>query len=101
MFEIPKLYSSACSYAVQTVRIYPILMYILFHHYKQLTECISRVEQMEARVKRQGPLIPLPQPPQEEQMNEEEQQQEEGEEYATNTGTLDRYFIKNRIDESW
>jgi hypothetical protein len=43
--------------------------------------------------------IAIIQPPQEEQMNEEEQQQEE--EYATNTDTLDRYFIKNKIDESW
>jgi hypothetical protein len=48
-----------------------------------MVECITQIEQIEARVKRQGPLIPQPQPqpPQEEQMNEEEQQQEEGEEY--------------------
>jgi hypothetical protein len=74
MFDIPKSYISACSYSVQYVRLHPILMSILFHHYKQLTECVAHVEQMEARVKRQGLLIPLPQPPQEEQMNEEEQQ---------------------------
>jgi hypothetical protein len=71
-------------------------MSILFHHYKQLKGCVEQVEQMEARVKRQGPLIPLPQPPQEEQMKGEEHQQELGEEYATNTGTLDRYFITNK-----
>ena len=26
MFDIPRLYTSACSYAVQPVRLYPILM---------------------------------------------------------------------------
>jgi hypothetical protein len=45
--------------------------------------------------------IAIVQPPQEGQMNGEEQQQEEGEEYTTNTDTLDRYYIKNKIDESW
>jgi hypothetical protein len=50
MFDISRFYISACSYSVQYVRLYPILMSILFHHYKQLTECISEVEQIEARV---------------------------------------------------
>ena len=50
MFDIPRLYSSACSNSVQLVRLHPILMSILFHHYKQLTESIEQVEQIEARV---------------------------------------------------
>ena len=29
MFDIPRLYTSACSYTVQPVRLYPILMSIL------------------------------------------------------------------------
>jgi len=33
MFDIPRLYTSACSYAVQPVRLCPILMSIL-HHFK-------------------------------------------------------------------
>jgi hypothetical protein len=52
MFDIPRLYLSACSYAVQTVRLYPILMSILLHCYKQLVDSISQVEQLmvEARI---------------------------------------------------
>jgi hypothetical protein len=50
MFDIPKSYISACSYSVQYVRLHPILMSILFHHYKQLSECISQVEQMSTKV---------------------------------------------------
>jgi hypothetical protein len=50
MFDISRSYISACSYAVQPVRLYPILISILFHHYKELTECINQVEQIEAKV---------------------------------------------------
>jgi hypothetical protein len=50
MFDIPRNYISACSYSVQYVRLHPILMSIVFHHYKQLTECISKVEQMMVKV---------------------------------------------------
>src|SRR5687768_6312284 len=50
MFDIPRLYTSACSYAVQPVRLYPILMSILLYHYKQLTECIKEVEWIETRL---------------------------------------------------
>jgi hypothetical protein len=50
MFDIPRFYISACSYSVQYVRLHPILLSILFHHYKELTECIEQVEEIEARV---------------------------------------------------
>jgi hypothetical protein len=50
MWDIPRLYTSACSYAVQPVRLYPILMSILLHHFKELTECIKEVEWIEAKV---------------------------------------------------
>jgi hypothetical protein len=50
MFDIPRLYTSACSYVVQPVRLYPILMSILLFNFKQLTQCISEVERIEARV---------------------------------------------------
>jgi hypothetical protein len=50
MWELPKFYISACSNSVQYVRLHPILMSILLYHYKQLTECISEVERIEARV---------------------------------------------------
>ena len=42
--------SSTCSYSVQTVRLYPILMSILLDHFKELTECIKEVERIEAKV---------------------------------------------------
>ena len=36
MFSIATLYNSACSNAVNPIRIFPILMSITFHHYKIL-----------------------------------------------------------------
>lgn len=47
MFDIPRLYLSACSYSVQTVRLYPILMSILLHCHKQLAECLDQIDQIE------------------------------------------------------
>jgi hypothetical protein len=38
MFSISHLYNSACSYSVKYIRIYPVFMSIIFHHYKQLTK---------------------------------------------------------------
>jgi hypothetical protein len=38
MFSIASLYNSACSDAVNPIRIYPILMSIILHHYKTLKE---------------------------------------------------------------
>jgi hypothetical protein len=50
-WDIPRLYASACSNSCQLVPLHPIIMSILFHHYKELKECILRVEQIEeARV---------------------------------------------------
>src|SRR5215217_1614089 len=52
MFDIPRLYLSACSNSVQLVPLHPIIMSILFHHYKELTQLFSEVEQIEmTRVK--------------------------------------------------
>jgi hypothetical protein len=39
MFSIARLYNSACSYATAIpIRIYPIMMSIVLHHYKILKE---------------------------------------------------------------
>jgi hypothetical protein len=38
MFSTAMLYNSACSYAAIPIRIYPIMMSIVFHHYKILNE---------------------------------------------------------------
>ncbi|MFL6490135.1 MAG: hypothetical protein ACJ70M_01380 [Nitrososphaera sp.] len=48
MFDIPRLYVSACSNSVQLVPLHPIIISILFHHYKELMQIISEIEQMEA-----------------------------------------------------
>ena len=46
MWDIPQLYMSACSNSVQLVPLHPLIISILFHHYKELLECLSEVEQM-------------------------------------------------------
>jgi hypothetical protein len=50
MWDIPRLYVSACSNSVQLVPLQPIMISILFHHYKELKECINQVEQIETKV---------------------------------------------------
>src|SRR5215204_5892640 len=49
MFDIPKLYMSACSNSTQLVPLHPIIMSILFHHYKELIQLLSEVEQIEKK----------------------------------------------------
>jgi len=41
MFSIARLYNSACSYSSIPIRIYPIMMSIVFHHYKILQEGVD------------------------------------------------------------
>ena len=47
MWDIPRLYVSACSNSCQLVPLQPIIMSILFHHYKELLECKREVEELE------------------------------------------------------
>jgi hypothetical protein len=44
VFSIAHLYNSACSYSANPVRIRPIFMSIIFHHYKQLKRLADQVE---------------------------------------------------------
>jgi hypothetical protein len=44
MFDISILYNSASAYSVKYVRIYPIFMSIIFHHYKQLMEITEQIK---------------------------------------------------------
>jgi hypothetical protein len=44
MFSIAHLYNSASSYAAKPIRIQPIFMSIIFHHYKQLTKIKEELE---------------------------------------------------------
>jgi hypothetical protein len=48
MWDIPRLYASACSNSCQLVPLHPIIMSILFHRYKELVERTKQVEQIEA-----------------------------------------------------
>ena len=50
MWDIPKLYITSCSNSVQLVPLHPIMISILFHHYKQLTELMAQVERMSTKV---------------------------------------------------
>ena len=81
MFDIPRSYISTCSNSVQYVRLHPILMSTLLYHFKQLTECISEVEHIEAKVnnskKRRGLTneeevqdLPLPRRPRQIKLSE-------------------------------
>ena len=44
MFDIAHLYNSSCSFAAKPIRIHPIFMSIIFHHYKQLIEIKEELE---------------------------------------------------------
>ena len=46
MWDIPRLYVSACSNSVQLVPLHPIIISILFHHYKELMKYSNEVEEM-------------------------------------------------------
>jgi hypothetical protein len=43
MLDIPRLYLSACSNSVQLVPLHPIIISILFDHYKQLTDAFLKL----------------------------------------------------------
>jgi|SRR5919108_1593489 hypothetical protein len=55
MFDVARLYITACSNSVQLVPLHPIVMCILFHHYKELMELKAQVEQMSSVVRLEGP----------------------------------------------
>jgi hypothetical protein len=44
MFSISHLYNSASSYVGKPIRIQPIFMSIIFHHFKQLTRLSMEIE---------------------------------------------------------
>lgn len=50
MWDIPRLCLMACYGSVQLVPLQPMMMSILFQHYKELTECAKQVEQIDAKV---------------------------------------------------
>jgi hypothetical protein len=44
MFSVAQLYNSACSFAAKPIRIQPVFMSIIFHHYKRLMKIKEAVE---------------------------------------------------------
>jgi hypothetical protein len=44
MYDIAHLYNSASSYAARPIRIHPIFMSIIFHHYKQLVQIKEQLD---------------------------------------------------------
>jgi hypothetical protein len=49
MFDFSILYNSASSYSAKYVRIHPIFMSIIFHHYKQLLTMSEELNQAEEK----------------------------------------------------
>jgi len=44
MFAIPRLYIASCMSSANPVVVEPVLLSVLFHHYKQLALLMARVE---------------------------------------------------------
>ena len=44
MFSISHLYNSTCSYAANPIRVHPIFMSIIFHHYKKLMRLSKQIK---------------------------------------------------------
>ena len=49
MFDISILYNSASVYSAKYVRIHPIFMSVIFHHYKQLLRISEELNQGEGK----------------------------------------------------
>jgi hypothetical protein len=69
LWDIPRHYITACCNSVQLVPLHPIMISILFYHYKQLMELKAQVEQREVIVRE--------------------------EDADPNNGTLESYFMIN------
>ncbi len=46
MWDIPRLYVTACSNSVQLVPLHPIVMSILFHHYREITKTLAETKKI-------------------------------------------------------
>jgi hypothetical protein len=52
MFDISILYNSASAYSAKYIRIHPIFMSIIFHHYKKLSEISERINKSKMKKKK-------------------------------------------------
>jgi hypothetical protein len=87
MWGIPRLYVSACTNSVQLVPLHPFIISILFHHYKELKECIYEV--MRIAVSR-GSSNSSSNKKKERLMEKEEEEEQE-----KNQSEVLRYFLKS------
>ena len=44
LFALPRLYIASCMSSANPVVIEPVFMSMLFHHYKQVSQLVSRIE---------------------------------------------------------
>jgi hypothetical protein len=86
MWGIPRLYVSACTNSVQLVPLHPLIISILFHHYKELKECIYEV--MRIAVSRGSSN-------RSNKKKERLMEKEEEEEQEKNQSEVLRYFLKS------
>ena len=86
MWGIPRLYVSACTNSVQLVPLHPFIISILFHHYKELKECIYEV--MRIAVSRGSSNSSN-------KKKERLMEKEEEEEQEKNQSEVLRYFLKS------
>lgn len=59
MWDIPRLYVSACSNSVQLVPLQPIIISILFHYYKELKECKTEAEHIEGAASYESRILTM------------------------------------------
>lgn len=57
MWDIARNYVSACSDSVQLVPLHPVVISILFHHFKELKECMEDVKHIEASFNSKQALV--------------------------------------------
>lgn len=50
MFSISHVYNSVCSYSADPIRMRPIFMYIILHHYKQLRKLSRETNQEQIKI---------------------------------------------------
>src|SRR5215204_5923252 len=94
MFDIAQLYISACSNSVLLVPLHPIIMSILFHHYKELIQLRSEVEQVKEEAAATTTVINNSSKTKEKKKERLKEKDEEKEEPSK----IDSYFINNPLD---
>ncbi|MDQ3902295.1 MAG: hypothetical protein M3247_01385 [Thermoproteota archaeon] len=81
MWDIPRLYITACSNSVSLVPLHPIAMSILFYHYKELMEVSKQIEAIKKR-KRNKVKEEDKEEPQQEIALQQQKEEEEVEHWA-------------------